>query len=57
MHYVEIDIEEFPDLTQNSSVAGTPTVQIYKAEELFTTLRGVKKSSQYKSEIEKAMED
>ncbi len=54
---MEIDIEEFPDLTQNSSVAGTPTVQIYKAEELFTTLRGVKKSSQYKSEIEKAMED
>jgi thioredoxin reductase (NADPH) len=56
VHYVEIDIEEFPELTLQSSVAGTPTVQIYTGSELLTTLRGVKKSSEYKSEIEKALD-
>jgi thioredoxin reductase (NADPH) len=56
VHYVEIDIEDYPDLTLQSSVAGTPTVQIYRGEELHITLRGVKKSSEYKSEIEKTLE-
>ena len=32
VHYVEIDIEEYPELTLQSSVAGTPTVQIYQGE-------------------------
>ena len=56
MHYVEIDIEEYPDLTLQSSVAGTPTVQIVnlrnRAEgEEVVTLRGVKKGSEYKAQI------
>ncbi len=56
VHYVEVDIEEHPELTLQSSVAGTPTVQIYQGEEVFTTLRGVKKTSEYKSEIQKALD-
>lgn len=56
VHYVEVDIEEHPELTLQSSVAGTPTVQIYAAQELLTTLRGVKKSSEYKAEIERALD-
>lgn len=31
-------------------------MQIYTGEELLTTLRGVKKSSEYKSEIDKALD-
>ena len=32
VHFVEIDIEESPDFTMESSVAGTPTVQVYEGE-------------------------
>jgi len=32
VHFVEIDIEESADFTMESSVAGTPTVQIYDKE-------------------------
>lgn len=61
MHFVEIDIEEYPDLTMQSSVAGTPTVQVMnlknRAEgEEVITLRGVKKGSEYKSQIIEALD-
>ncbi|TFJ84149.1 hypothetical protein NSK_004622 [Nannochloropsis salina CCMP1776] len=60
VHFVEIDIEEHPDLTLQSSVAGTPTVQLVnlknRAEgEEVVTLRGVKKGSEYKAQIEEAL--
>jgi hypothetical protein len=32
VHFVEVDIEEAPELTLNSGIAGTPTVQIYQRE-------------------------
>ncbi|KAM3574673.1 hypothetical protein VYU27_003399 [Nannochloropsis oceanica] len=61
VHFVEIDIEEYPDLTMQSSVAGTPTVQVMnlknRAEgEEVITLRGVKKGSEYKSQIIEALD-
>jgi hypothetical protein len=61
VHYVEIDIEEYADLTMQSGVAGTPTVQIVnlknRAEgEEVVTLRGVKKGSEYKAHIVEALD-
>ncbi len=61
MHFVEVDIEEYPDLTMQSSVAGTPTVQVMnlknRAEgEEVITLRGVKKGSEYKAQIIEALD-
>lgn len=32
MNFVEIDIEESPDLTLQSGIAGTPTVQLFLGE-------------------------
>lgn len=51
VHYVEIDIEQDPDIAQNAGVTGTPTVQFFKDKELVTELKGVKQKSQYRDLI------
>jgi thioredoxin reductase (NADPH) len=52
IHYVEIDIEEDPEIAENAGVTGTPTVQYFKDKELVTDLKGVKPKSQYRQLIE-----
>lgn len=32
MNFVEVDIEDSPDLTLQSGIAGTPTVQVFLGE-------------------------
>jgi hypothetical protein len=36
VHYVEIDIEEDPDIGQSAGVQGTPTVQVCSCEVLLS---------------------
>jgi len=52
MHYIEIDIEDDPDIAKNAGVTGTPTIQFFKHKEMVTELKGVKPKSQYRQLIE-----
>ncbi|MEG4348118.1 thioredoxin-disulfide reductase [Microcoleus sp. LAD1_D5] len=51
IHYVEIDIEEDPEIAENAGVMGTPTIQYFKDKALVTELKGVKPKSQYRELI------
>jgi thioredoxin reductase (NADPH) len=51
IHYVEIDIEEDPEIAENAGVIGTPTIQYFKNKTLVTELKGVKPKSQYRELI------
>lgn len=55
VHYVEIDIEQDPDIAENAQVTGTPTVQFFKDKELLTELKGVKPKSQYRELIQSSI--
>jgi thioredoxin reductase (NADPH) len=52
IHYIEIDIEQDPDIAESAGVVGTPTVQFFKDKGLVTELKGVKPKSQYRQTIE-----
>ncbi|MGI0489477.1 thioredoxin-disulfide reductase [Pantanalinema rosaneae CENA516] len=52
IHYVEIDIEQDPDIAEAAGVVGTPTIQFFKSKEKVGELKGVKQKSQYRQEIE-----
>lgn len=52
IHYVEIDIEQEPEIAESAGVIGTPTVQFFRHKELVGELRGVKQKSQYRQIIE-----
>ncbi|MCS6812868.1 MAG: thioredoxin-disulfide reductase [Cyanobacteria bacterium] len=52
IHYVEIDIEQEPEIAESAGVIGTPTVQFFRNKELVGELRGVKQKSQYRQMIE-----
>ena len=51
LHYIEIDIEDDPEIAANVGVMGTPTIQFFKHKELITELKGVKPKSQYRELI------
>jgi thioredoxin reductase (NADPH) len=51
IHYVEIDIEQDPDIAESAGVAGTPTIQFFKDKALVNELKGVKPKSQYREAI------
>ncbi|WP_445172103.1 thioredoxin-disulfide reductase [Microcoleus sp.] len=51
IHYVEIDIEEDPEIAENAGVMGTPTIQYFKDKDLVAELKGVKPKSQYRQLI------
>jgi thioredoxin reductase (NADPH) len=53
IHYVEIDIEQDPDIAESAGVVGTPTVQFFKDKGLVGEMKGVKPKSQYREMIEK----
>lgn len=52
IHYVEIDIEEDPEIAQSAGVLGTPTVQMFKNKGLIQDLKGVKPKSLYRELIQ-----
>lgn len=52
IHYVEIDIEQDPDIAEAAGVVGTPTIQFFKHKEKVGELKGVKQKSQYRQAIE-----
>ncbi|MGA1285374.1 MAG: thioredoxin-disulfide reductase [Prochlorothrix sp.] len=52
LHYVEIDIEQDPEIAESAGVTGTPTVQFFKAKAKVAESKGVKQKSQYRSLIE-----
>ncbi|MER3435228.1 MAG: thioredoxin-disulfide reductase [Leptolyngbya sp. ERB_1_1] len=51
IHFVEIDIEEDPDIAEAAGVMGTPTVHIFKNKNKVAELKGVKQKSQYREVI------
>ena len=55
IHYVEIDIEQDPEIAENAGVTGTPTVQLFKSKELIHQYQGVKQKSQYRQLIEQSL--
>lgn len=52
IHYVEIDIEQEPEIAEMGGIVGTPTVQFFRHKELIGEMRGVKQKSQYRQMIE-----
>ena len=55
IHYVEIDIEQDPDIAQNAGIIGTPTIQFFKDKGLIAQMKGVKRKSEYREAIEANM--
>ena len=52
IHYVEIDIEDDPNIAEQAGVTGTPTIQFFKDKGLLKELKGVKPKSQYRELIQ-----
>ena len=52
VHYIEIDIQDDPDIAESAGVTGTPTVQFFKNKALVGELKGVKQKSQYRQAIQ-----
>ncbi|MCL6436347.1 MAG: thioredoxin-disulfide reductase [Leptolyngbyaceae cyanobacterium HOT.MB2.61] len=55
IHYVEIDIEQDPEIAEAAGVIGTPTVQFFKNKDKVGELKGVKPKSQYRETIQTLM--
>lgn len=52
VHYVEIDIEQDPEIAESAGVTGTPTVQFFKDKDLVAEFKGIKPKSQYREMIQ-----
>ncbi|CAL9108298.1 unnamed protein product [Musa textilis] len=52
VHFVEIDIEEDPEIAEAAGIMGTPCVQFFKNKEMLRTLSGVKMKKEYREIIE-----
>ncbi|GMH35286.1 hypothetical protein BSKO_03154 [Bryopsis sp. KO-2023] len=55
MHYVEIDIEEDPEIAEAAGVFGTPVIQFFKNKERLHAISGVKMKRDYRKLIEEAL--
>jgi thioredoxin reductase (NADPH) len=51
IYYVEIDVEQDPEIAESAGVIGTPTVHIFKDKDKVAELKGVKQKSQYREVI------
>ena len=51
IHYIEIDIEQDPEIAEAAGVVGTPTIQFFKDKDKVAELKGVKPKSQYRETI------
>lgn len=52
IHFVEIDIEQDPQIAENAGVNGTPTVQFFKDKALVKSMPGVKMKRDYRAIID-----
>ncbi|XP_039136644.1 thioredoxin reductase NTRC [Dioscorea cayenensis subsp. rotundata] len=52
VHFVEIDIEEDPEIAEAAGVMGTPCVQFFKNKEMIRNVSGVKMKKEYREFIE-----
>lgn len=52
VHFVEIDIEEDPEIAEAAGIMGTPCVQFFKNKEMIKTVSGVKMKKEYREFIE-----
>lgn len=52
IHFVEIDIEQDPEIAEAAGVVGTPTIQFFKLKDKVAELKGVKQKSQYRETIQ-----
>jgi thioredoxin reductase (NADPH) len=52
IHFVEIDIDKDREIAENAGVTGTPTIQLFKNQELLKEVKGVKQKSEYRQLIE-----
>ena len=52
IHFVEIDIEDDPEIAKQAGVIGTPTIQFFKDKELVKELKGVKQKSEFRQVID-----
>ncbi|ERN00277.1 hypothetical protein AMTRI_Chr01g108630 [Amborella trichopoda] len=52
VHYIEIDIEEDPEIAEAAGIMGTPCVQFFKNKEMLRTVSGVKMKKEYREFIE-----
>jgi len=52
VHFVEIDIEEDPEIAEAAGVSGTPTIQFFKDKDRLHNLPGVKMKKEYRQLIE-----
>jgi thioredoxin reductase (NADPH) len=51
IHYVEIDVEQDPDIAEAGNIVGTPTVQLFKHQDLLEEFKGIKPKSEYREFI------
>ncbi|XP_058003261.1 NADPH-dependent thioredoxin reductase 3 isoform X2 [Hevea brasiliensis] len=52
VHFVEIDIEEDPEIAEAAGIMGTPCVQFFKNKDMLRTVSGVKMKKEYREFIE-----
>ncbi|CAO2831704.1 unnamed protein product [Amaranthus hypochondriacus] len=52
VHFVEIDIEEDPEIAEAAGIMGTPCVQFFKNKEMIRSIPGVKMKKEYREFIE-----
>lgn len=52
IHFIEIDIDQEREIAETAGVSGTPTIQLFKNQELLTETKGIKQKSQYRQLIE-----
>jgi thioredoxin reductase (NADPH) len=52
IHYINIDIEQDPEIAEAAGVVGTPTVHLFKLKDKVGELKGVKQKSQYRELIQ-----
>ncbi|XP_052173176.1 thioredoxin reductase NTRC [Diospyros lotus] len=51
VHFVEIDIEEDPEIAEAAGIMGTPCVQFFKNKEMLRIVSGVKMKNEYREFI------
>ncbi|KAL7092885.1 hypothetical protein ACP275_11G009300 [Erythranthe tilingii] len=52
VHFVEVDIEEDPQIAEAAGIMGTPCVQFFKNKEMLRTMSGVKMKKEYREFID-----
>ncbi len=55
VHYVEIDIEEDPEIAQAAGITGTPCVHIFHRKERLQVLSGVRMKGEFRAVLDSAL--